>query len=65
MNLIIDKRGVTLKEAQELARHFMLDMTIKVYGRVPQERLSEAIERAGKAILPLFCRRRTRKRNSR
>ena len=33
----------------------MLDMTMNVHGRVRQERLAEAIERAGKAILRLVA----------
>ena len=42
---------VTPKEAQDLARHSTLDMTMNTYGRVREERLAEAVERAGRAIL--------------
>ena len=51
INLILDQSEVTPKEAQELARHSSLDLTMNVYGRVREGRLAEAVERAGAAIL--------------
>ena len=50
INLILDQGEVTPKEAQELARHSTLDLTMNVYGRVREGRLAEAVERAGAAI---------------
>ena len=55
INLILERGEVTPKEAQDLARHSTLDMTMNTYGRVREERLAEAVERAGKAILQPKC----------
>ena len=43
------------KEAQELARHSTVDLTMNIYGRVREERLSEAVERVGRVILKEKC----------
>ena len=50
INLILDQGEVTPKEAQELARHSTLDLTMNVYGRVREGRFAEAVEKAGAAI---------------
>ncbi|SVC28876.1 uncharacterized protein METZ01_LOCUS281730, partial [marine metagenome] len=42
---VLELGQVTSKEAQDLARHSTLDLTMNVYGRVRDERLSAAIER--------------------
>ena len=43
INLVIES-GVTVKEAQELARHSTPELTMNVYGRVREDRLSQAVE---------------------
>ena len=72
-NLVLEQEEVSPKEAQELARHSTVDLTMNIYGRVREERLSEAVERVGRVILKREmyikcvppCRwRRTRNRNS-
>ena len=55
ISLILERGAVTPKEAQDLARHSTLDMTMNVYGRVREKCLAEAVERAGKAILQPEC----------
>ena len=42
--------GVTIKEAQVLARHKTPELTMNVYGRVRLERLSGAVERLGQTL---------------
>ena len=44
--------GVSVKEAQELARHSTPELTMNVYGRARDERLAEAVERVGEALKP-------------
>ena len=58
------------KEAQELARHGTLELTMNVYGRVRQGRLAHIVEDVGEflrpkeaEVVPPGCRRRTRKCN--
>ena len=43
INLLIESH-VTVKEAQELARHASPELTMNVYGRARQDRLSNAVE---------------------
>ena len=54
INLILERGEVTPKEAQDLARHSTLDMTMNTYGRVREERLAKQLS-AGKAILQPKC----------
>jgi hypothetical protein len=51
INLVIES-GVTVKEAQDLARHSTPDLTMNIYGRSREEHLSAAVERAALAVLP-------------
>jgi integrase len=51
INLVIDS-GVTVKEAQELARHSTPELTMNIYGRANEERLAAAVERVGEALKP-------------
>ena len=51
IDLVIESE-VSVKEAQELARHATPDLTMNVYGRAREERLGEAVERVGEAVLP-------------
>jgi integrase len=44
INLVIES-GVSLKEAQTLARHATPQLTMNVYGRVREERLAQAVEK--------------------
>ena len=55
INLILEQGEVSPKEAQELARHSTVDLTMNIYGRVREERLSEAVERVGHVILKEKC----------
>ena len=55
INLILEQGEVSPKEAQELARHSTVDLTMNIYGRVREERLSEAVERVGRVILKEKC----------
>ncbi|MEW6753497.1 MAG: site-specific integrase [Candidatus Latescibacterota bacterium] len=43
--------GVTVKEAQHLARHSTLQLTMNVYGRTRDASLAEAVERLGVRVL--------------
>lgn len=49
INLVIES-GVTVKEAQTLARHSTPHLTMNVYGRVREARLSEAVEKVAQVI---------------
>jgi hypothetical protein len=51
INFVIES-CVSVKEAQALARHATPQLTMNVYGRVREERLSEAVEKVAKTILP-------------
>ena len=51
INLVLESGQVSPKEAQELARHASLDLTMNVYGRVREDRLAKAVERVGEVIL--------------
>lgn len=51
VNLVLES-GASVKETQKLARHSTPEMTMNVYGRAREERLSEAVECIGEAILP-------------
>ena len=73
INVILKKGEVSPKEAQELARHSTVDLTMNIYGRVREKRLSEAVGKGGRVIFKremctkrvrLCCWRRTRSRNS-
>jgi len=44
---LVIETGVTVKEAQELARHSTPELTMNTYGRVREARLEEAVERRG------------------
>jgi len=44
--------GATVKEAQALARHATPELTMNLYGRTRQERLSEVVESVGKVTKP-------------
>ena len=50
INMVIES-GVTVKEAQELARHSSPILTMNVYGRARPERLTQAVEKVGQTIL--------------
>ena len=70
INLVLESQGITPKEAQELARHGTLELTMNVYGRVRQGRLAHIVEDVGEflrpkeaKVVPPGRRRRTRKRN--
>ncbi len=49
INLVLES-GVTVKEAQALARHSTPEMTMNVYGRTRKENLSDAVEQVAKAV---------------
>jgi hypothetical protein len=51
INFVIES-GVSVKEAQVLARHATPEPTMNVYGRVREERLSEAVEKVAKTLFP-------------
>ena len=51
INLVIES-GVTVKEAQTLARHASPELTMNVYGHAREDRLADAIERVGEVVLP-------------
>jgi hypothetical protein len=42
---------VTVKEAQESARHSTHRLTMNVYGRAREDRLAEAGQKVGEAVL--------------
>ena len=50
MSLVVES-GATVKETQELARHSTPQLTMNVYARARQDRLSEAVERVGEVVL--------------
>ena len=49
INLVIES-GVTIKEAQTLARHSTPQLTMNVYGRAREDRLAETVERVAAGI---------------
>ena len=49
INLVIES-GVNLKEAQTLARHASPEMTMNIYGRTKEERLSLAVEQIAERV---------------
>ena len=51
VNLVFEYGDVSVKEAQDLARHSTAVLTLNVYGRTRQERLSGAEERIGQALV--------------
>ena len=51
INFVIEA-GVSIKEAQSLARHSTPDLTLNVYGRTREDRLSEAVERVASMLQP-------------
>jgi hypothetical protein len=52
INLIIES-GVTVKEAQALARHTTPQMTMNIYGRTREERLFEAVEKIAQHVISM------------
>ena len=50
VSLVVES-GATVKETQELARHSTPQLTMNVYARARQDRLSEAVERVGEVVL--------------
>ena len=52
INLVLESQGITPKEAQELARHGTLELTMNVYGRVRQGRLAHIVEDVGEFLRP-------------
>jgi integrase len=52
INLVIES-GVTVKEAQTLARHASPELTMNVYGHARQDRLADAVERVAEVVLPV------------
>ena len=50
INLVIES-GVSVKEAQTLARHATPQLTMNVYGRVREERLAQAVEKMAQSLL--------------
>lgn len=50
INFVIES-GVTIKEAQVLARHKTAELTMNVYGRVRRDQLSQTAERLGETLL--------------
>ena len=51
INLVIES-GVTVKEAQALARHASPELTMNVYGHAREDRLADAVERVAEVVLP-------------
>jgi hypothetical protein len=51
INFVIES-GVSVKGAQVLARHATPELTMNVYGRVREDRLSEGVEKIAKILLP-------------
>ena len=49
INLVIES-GVTVKEAQVLARHETTELTMNIYGRARKERLWTVVEQVAQAI---------------
>ncbi len=52
LNLVFEDRDITLTDAQKLARHSTAKMTLEVYGRARDERLSAVVERMAQRIKP-------------
>jgi integrase len=52
INLVIES-GVTVKEAQTLARHASPELTMNVYGHAREDRLADAVERVAEVVLPV------------
>ena len=50
INLVLDL-GVSVREAQALARHSTPQMTMNVYGRPRQEKLSEVVSEMAESVL--------------
>ncbi|MFH1740578.1 MAG: site-specific integrase [bacterium] len=48
---LIVEAGASAKEAQTLARHSTVDLTMNVYARAREERLAEVAERLGETVL--------------
>jgi integrase len=55
INLVLESGMATPKEVQELARHSTIDLTMNVYGRTRDERLSAAVESVGEIVLNRKC----------
>ena len=60
INLVLDL-GVNPKEAQQLARHSTVNLTMNVYGRTRSEYLSGVVERCTSRCVQLLCNWRRRK----
>ena len=52
INLVFEDAELTLKDAQELARHSSADLTLEVYGRARDDRMVAAVERMAKRVIP-------------
>ena len=52
INLVFRRHRASLKDAQELARHSSADLTLNVYGRARDDRMSAAVERMAKRVIP-------------
>ena len=50
ISLVIES-GVTVKEAQELARHSNPELTMNVYGRTQPSHLAQAVERVAEGLI--------------
>ena len=51
INFVLES-GVSVKEAQALARHATPDITMNIYGRTREDRLAKAVEEVASAVLP-------------
>ncbi|MEW6358501.1 MAG: site-specific integrase [Planctomycetota bacterium] len=49
---LVSESGATVKETQSLARHATPQMTMNVYAKVREDRLSQVAERVGKVVNP-------------
>ncbi|NOZ23896.1 MAG: site-specific integrase, partial [Planctomycetes bacterium] len=49
---MVQETGATVKETQALARHSTPDLTLNVYARTRQSRLSEVAEMVGEMVIP-------------
>jgi hypothetical protein len=52
ISLVLES-GVSVKEAQGLARHSTPELTMNVYGHARQDRLADAVERVAEVVLPV------------
>lgn len=52
INLLFEDPELTIKDAQELARHSSADLTMNIYGRANEKRMAKAIERLAEKVKP-------------